>query len=110
GMAMRARGIVAAWAMIAAGLAVAATVTVTPTAAAADEPIGGLPECYSAPFSDIAVSSQFCSEIEWMNERSISTGYADDTFRPGANVSRQAMAAFMVRLEWADLEPCSQAP
>jgi len=34
-----------------------------------------------------------------MADAGISTGYADGTFRPAAKVTRQAMAAFMYRLD-----------
>jgi hypothetical protein len=52
----------------------------------------------SSPFTDVPESSQFYTEIVWMDQQGISTGYSDDTFRPTANVTRQAMAAFMYRM------------
>src|SRR5664279_2196732 len=52
----------------------------------------------SSPFNDVATDSPFYKEITWMASNAISTGYADGGFHPAANVSRQAMAAFMHRL------------
>jgi S-layer homology domain/Divergent InlB B-repeat domain/Kelch motif/Galactose oxidase, central domain len=59
-----------------------------------------LTACTSAPFSDVAVDHPFCPEITWMKDHSISTGFGDDTYRPSAVVTRQAMAAFMYRVHW----------
>lgn len=47
--------------------------------------------------SDVPPSHPFCHEISWMVHEGISTGYPDDTFRPGTSVDRQAMAAFLFR-------------
>ena len=66
--------------------------------------------CISEPFIDVPVSHPFCPEITWMATEGITTGYADGTFRPVANVTRQAMAAFLARLAEADPEPCTSAP
>ena len=52
----------------------------------------------SPTFTDVAPTSPFYADIEWMADTGVSTGYADGTFRPNAVVSRQAMAAFMRRL------------
>lgn len=49
-------------------------------------------------FSDVPTTHPFFDEIEWMADRGISTGYADGTYRPSADVTRQAMSAFMYRL------------
>jgi hypothetical protein len=50
-------------------------------------------------FSDVATSHPFFDEICWMVDAEITSGYSDGTFRPGANVSRAAMAAFLYRYE-----------
>jgi hypothetical protein len=50
-------------------------------------------------FSDVAVGRPFYDEIHWLDAEGISEGYVDGTFRPDANVSRQAMAAFLHRLD-----------
>jgi hypothetical protein len=66
--------------------------------------------CVEAPFSDVATSHAFCPEIRWMYENGVSTGFGDGTYRPSANVARQAMSAFMARLDGAALSPCATAP
>jgi hypothetical protein len=57
----------------------------------------------TASFSDVPTSHPFFKEIEAMAASGITTGYADGTFKPGATVTRQAMAAFLSRalgLHW----------
>jgi serine protease len=55
----------------------------------------------SSPFADIPTSHAFYREISWLAEQGISTGWweADGTktFRPGATVNRDQMAAFIYR-------------
>lgn len=55
----------------------------------------------TSPFIDVAASHPFYSEIAWLAESGISTGWilGDGTaeFRPGARITRDAMAAFMYR-------------
>ena len=46
---------------------------------------------------DVDERHAFASEIAWMVESGVSTGYADATFRPAASVRRQSMAAFLER-------------
>jgi hypothetical protein len=53
----------------------------------------------SHSFSDVPDSNTFHDDISWMAANGISTGYAGGTFRPGEPVTRQAMAAFMHRLD-----------
>jgi hypothetical protein len=50
-------------------------------------------------FPDVSPTHPFAHEIDWMLEREISEGYEDGTFRPAGRVSRQAMSAFMYRLD-----------
>jgi hypothetical protein len=50
-------------------------------------------------FTDVGTSHPFFAEIEWMNDREITTGYPDDTYRPAAPVTRGAMAAFIYRYD-----------
>ena len=61
----------------------------------AEEP--AFPDPLTASFSDVPTDAAFFTEVEWMAAEGISNGYGDGTFRPGAAVSRQAMAAFMYR-------------
>ncbi|MCC5953387.1 MAG: S-layer homology domain-containing protein [Acidimicrobiia bacterium] len=51
------------------------------------------------PFPDVGATHPFCTEIEWLAEEGVSGGYADGTFRPTASTTRQAMAAFLWRVE-----------
>jgi len=48
--------------------------------------------------SDVPASSQFVTEIVWLIDEGVSTGYPDGTFHPYDAVSRDAMAAFLYRL------------
>lgn len=60
---------------------------------------GGIPdETCPDPFSDVGAGHVFCWDIEWMRENGHSTGWPDGTYRPGLDVSRQALAAFLWRL------------
>jgi hypothetical protein len=52
----------------------------------------------SAVFSDVGVNHPFAREIAWLVDEDIAEGYSDGTFKGGAAVSRQAMAAFMYRV------------
>ena len=65
----------------------------------ADNPNGANPTCSSAPKLDVQVGQAFCGEISWMIATGISTGYPDNTFRGSQPAQRQAMAAFMHRLD-----------
>jgi hypothetical protein len=61
---------------------------------------GSTPEpCTTAPFPDVAAGTQFCPQITWLANNEIAGGYPDGGFHPGAPVSRQAMAAFLHRLD-----------
>ena len=60
-----------------------------------------------SPFSDVPTTHQFYKEIAWMHDMGITTGYSDGTFRPDANVNRDAMAAFFYRYAG---EPAYTAP
>lgn len=48
-------------------------------------------------FSDLSSSTQFDTQIAWLWQQGITTGYANGTFKPGAEVTRGAMAAFLYR-------------
>ena len=61
----------------------------------------------SNTFTDVPVTAQFHTEITWLAQEGISTGYADNTFRPHHAITRDAMAAFMYRLAG---EPSFTAP
>lgn len=51
----------------------------------------------TATFTDVPTNHPFFREIEALAASGITTGFPDGTFRPTANVSRQAMAAFLAR-------------
>jgi len=61
----------------------------------------------SSTFADVATTSQFYTAVEWMFQRSISTGTAQPSgkplFKPSDPVSRQAMALFVARYAGANL-------
>ncbi|MCC3265905.1 S-layer homology domain-containing protein [Arthrobacter gengyunqii] len=52
-----------------------------------------------SPFKDVTWNTQYAKEILWVAQSGISTGWSDGTYRPLAPVSREAMAAFMHRLD-----------
>jgi len=49
-------------------------------------------------FVDVTASNEFYADIHWLAGQSITTGWPDGTFRPLAQVERQAMAAFLYRM------------
>ena len=60
------------------------------------------PACTTQQFWDVPVDAPFCAEIAWLASTGITTGYTDaghelPGFHPTAEVSRQAMAAFLFR-------------
>jgi protocatechuate 3,4-dioxygenase beta subunit len=56
-----------------------------------------------SPFVDMTPSTQFYREVTWMRSVGITTGFPDRTFRPGASIARDAMAAFLFRFDDAGL-------
>jgi hypothetical protein len=56
-----------------------------------------LPPCAAAPFSDVPISHPFCGEIQATKVAGVFEGYPDGTFRPGQNITRQAVAAVITR-------------
>jgi len=56
--------------------------------------------CTVAPFPDVPVSHPFCREIKWLKSSGVTGGFSDGTFKPGANVERQAMAKFLYRMAY----------
>ena len=51
----------------------------------------------SSPFSDVSSSSFFCKYIKRLSELAITTGCGGGNYCPKANVTREQMAAFLVR-------------
>lgn len=62
---------------------------------------GGVAYAYTppanSPFTDVTVNDEYYTEIAWMWESGISTGWPDGTYRPNQQVDRDAMAAFFYR-------------
>jgi hypothetical protein len=50
-----------------------------------------------SPFIDVPVGSLFYKEIAWLEAEGLANGWDDRTYRPGASMSREAMAAFIFR-------------
>ncbi|MCC5950690.1 MAG: S-layer homology domain-containing protein [Acidimicrobiia bacterium] len=69
----------------------------TPTPTPAPDP--------DAPFADVPSTHPFVGAVRWMADNGISTGFADNTFRPTAPVTRQAMASFLWQIQGAPEGP-----
>jgi hypothetical protein len=55
------------------------------------------PSAAAPRFGDVSSSHAFGTAITWLAETGVTEGYEDGTFRPGAPVTRQAMAVFLQR-------------
>lgn len=53
----------------------------------------------TSPFRDVPRSNAFCTAIAAMAAAHIIRGYPDGTFRPGATIARQAIAAYLARAD-----------
>ncbi|OGP73103.1 MAG: hypothetical protein A2V86_11155 [Deltaproteobacteria bacterium RBG_16_49_23] len=53
--------------------------------------------CEATPFPDVSVFDTFSMHIERLKARGITLGYADGTYIPGNFITREEMAAFIVR-------------
>ena len=76
---------------------------------------GGAVSVESVPtqlFSDVRPGDPFYAAIFRLNERGITGGYPDGTFRPLGSVNRGAMAAFLYRIRHVgeSAPRCSEAP
>lgn len=61
-------------------------------------PRGDDPVCSAPAFSDVPAGHPFCGEIDWLADAGVTGGYTDGSYRPALPVSRQSMAAFLVRM------------
>jgi hypothetical protein len=63
-------------------------------------------------FPDVGSRQPFRDEIRWMAQQALAAGYLDGTFRPGAPVSRGALATFLFRLASTDAawDPAAAVP
>jgi hypothetical protein len=53
--------------------------------------------CASPPFPDVPISNSFCKYVKRMLDRNITTGCGSGNYCPSQNVTRDQMAAFIVR-------------
>lgn len=66
---------------------------------------------YSGTFVDVPSNHQFASQIEWLVDHDITTGYANGKFKPKASVTREAFAAFLYRSAGSpNYSPPSRSP
>ncbi len=49
-------------------------------------------------FWDVPAADPFCGAVEWLATTGVTTGWSDGSYRPGEQISREAMAAFLHRL------------
>jgi hypothetical protein len=64
----------------------------------AGSPAGPFP---NPGFRDVGVNHRYAKEIAWLASQGIAEGFGDGTFRPGAPVTRRAMASFLYRADGA---------
>jgi len=57
---------------------------------------------FTRVFPDVGADNGNCGNVEWLARTGITAGYDDGTFKPGAFIARQAMAAFLRRLNALD--------
>jgi hypothetical protein len=70
------------------------------------------PPCAQNAFRDVPKSSPYCGSIQWLDDANITSGTASGGFAPLAPVTRQAMAAFLYKVDHAGAAPpgCTVAP
>ncbi|WP_062213204.1 S-layer homology domain-containing protein [Demequina oxidasica] len=51
-----------------------------------------------AQFKDVPLDAKFYTEIAWLADQQVTTGYSDGGFHPSQSVTREAFAAFLYRL------------
>lgn len=59
--------------------------------------VGGGVSWATQNFTDVPPANPFYDEIQWASTHGIVNGYPDGSFKPGANVTRQASVAFLGR-------------
>ncbi|MBO1268232.1 S-layer homology domain-containing protein [Arthrobacter cavernae] len=59
----------------------------------------GFQEPLASPFKDVPAGGGFYKEISWTSHAGVSTGWSDGTYRPVDPITREAMAAFIHRLD-----------
>jgi RHS repeat-associated protein len=63
------------------------------------------PAAADTGFPDVPDDHLFAEQITWMVDQEITAGYPDGTFKPGASITRQSMAAFLHRLAGSPTAP-----
>ncbi|WP_284975469.1 S8 family serine peptidase [Arthrobacter sp. efr-133-TYG-104] len=68
-----------------------------------------------SPFTDVTTTQPFYTEMAWLADRKISTGWVEAdksvTYRPSASITRDAMAAFLYRMAGSpDYTPPAVSP
>ncbi|WP_425863754.1 S-layer homology domain-containing protein [Arthrobacter sp. TWP1-1] len=58
-------------------------------------------------FKDVPPTGPFYKEVNWLYDQGITTGYADGTFRPFDSVNRDAVAAFLYRMNGKPAVPAN---
>lgn len=58
----------------------------------------------TSPFADVSTEHPFYTEIAWLAEQKVSTGWPDGTYRPDQPTQRDAIAAFLYRFDRAFAE------
>ena len=57
----------------------------------------GSPAVGGADFADVSPGQYYASAVAWASANGIVNGYSDGTFRPGAAITREQLAAFLYR-------------
>jgi hypothetical protein len=71
---------------------------VLPATSSITQVVTAIPGTPCTGFTDVDAADVFCPSVEWMRNRSITTGCTATEYCPGATVSRLGMAAFMTRV------------
>ena len=66
-----------------------------------------VPASAQTPFKDMAETSPYAEAVTFLKSQNIITGYADQTFRPAENISRQHVISILNKL--VDLDPVREA-
>lgn len=70
-----------------------------PSKPAPSKPAPPKPKPVAGPFKDVRKGQEHYEAMAWMKSSGISTGWSDGTYRPLQPVNRDAMAAFLYRMD-----------
>ena len=68
------------------------------------------PQCSSSPFNDVSSSSWYCKYVKVLKDSGATSGYPDGTYKPSEIVTRDTMAAFLVKALKLSTHPCAAPP